>query len=213
MILGLECRISSVAFHCKPASEKAVKWLQQIEHALSSYKLCAGTASKMAGALSWTASNLHGRSGRGMLRPLYKQSRARRSSVSGDLQVCLQWWLCVLRLDHYTARHAVCIVARPCGFHAIAWQARPWAGEVLQLPVVTLITDARGHPAHLAAFCICEHGVFYTDMAVPSSMLEVLQVREDDQIMAQACLLHSLAPRGAAPWAGTACDVPRTMHV
>ena len=105
-ILGLEIQLASEAFHCKPAGAKAVQWLERIDAALAQQKMCAGEASKLSGALSWTASNLNGRTGRGMLRPLFGQSRSRSSALSSELNVCLRWWLRVLRLDLYTVCRA-----------------------------------------------------------------------------------------------------------
>ena len=48
-----------------------------------------------------------------------------------------------------------------------------------------MLSDARGNPAHLAAFCFSEHGVFYTDMGVPDAIMAALKERADEQIMAQ----------------------------
>ena len=112
VILGLEARLAATAFCCKPSGDKAIKWLARIEDAMNTRRLRAGDASKLAGALSWVASNLYERMGRGMLRPLFAQCHNRGGGVGSDLAVCLAWWRCVLRLNLYVVRRAR-IGARP----------------------------------------------------------------------------------------------------
>ena len=65
-------------------------------------------------------------------------------------------------------------------------QERPWHVSGGAQPTVTIITDACGDPARLAAFCISEHGVEFTDMGMPDSVMDALSARSDNQIMAQA---------------------------
>ena len=65
-------------------------------------------------------------------------------------------------------------------------QERPWKDAGEGMPAVTIITDACGSPARLAAYCISERGVMCCDMGIPDSMLAELAVRSDEQIMAQA---------------------------
>ena len=48
-ILGIDVRPATSGFHCRPASDKARSWRRSIELALSSSRLTAGEASKLAG--------------------------------------------------------------------------------------------------------------------------------------------------------------------
>ena len=61
-ILGLDIEVHSVGMTCFPSGDKVLKWLNVIREAVSSNKLTAGAASKLAGGLSWSAQNMFNRS-------------------------------------------------------------------------------------------------------------------------------------------------------
>ena len=50
VVLGIKIKLSKKGMKCRPAGSKTTKWLQTIDAALESGKLCAGSASKLAGA-------------------------------------------------------------------------------------------------------------------------------------------------------------------
>jgi len=50
VVLGIKIKLSKKGLKCRPAGSKTTKWLQTIDAALESGKLCAGSASKLAGA-------------------------------------------------------------------------------------------------------------------------------------------------------------------
>ena len=50
VVLGIKIKLSKKGMKCRPAGSKTTKWLQTIDTALESGKLCAGSASKLAGA-------------------------------------------------------------------------------------------------------------------------------------------------------------------
>ena len=50
VVLGIKIKLSKKGVKCRPAGSKTTKWLQAIDAALESGKLCAGSASKLAGA-------------------------------------------------------------------------------------------------------------------------------------------------------------------
>ena len=162
VVLGLEIRMDAFVFRCWPDEAKVNKWLRRIECALQTKRLQPGHASKLSGGLSWTVSNMYQRIGRGLMPPLYAQSRGRSSRVSETLAICLRWWADAL------PRRAL--------------QCRPWAGP--DGLTANLFCDARGSPAHIAAVLFIEDRVLYTDMAVQSATLANLHQRKDQQIMA-----------------------------
>ena len=166
VVLGLEVHMDALVFRCWPDKAKVDKWLRRIEGALKTNKLQPGHASKLSGGLSWTVSNMYRRVGRGLLPPLYAQSRGRSSRMSKQLAICLRWWAEVL------PRRAL--------------QSRPWAGS--DGPTINLFCDARGAPAHIAAVLFIGDRVLYTDMAVPRYALGRLYQRKDQQIMASEML-------------------------
>ena len=61
VILGVEVLITSTGIKCTPSQQHIDKWLGTIGTALAEEKMCPGTASKLAGALSWGAQNMFAR--------------------------------------------------------------------------------------------------------------------------------------------------------
>ena len=104
VILGLQVSISSEHVVFQPDEEKRVKWLRRIEIALLHCSLSAGAASKLAGALSWTAQSSFRRLGRALLTPLYQHAHARKRrgrnfKRNKALGLALRWWQEVLQLE------------------------------------------------------------------------------------------------------------------
>ena len=60
-ILGLTVIVEARGMTCFPSSDKVCKWLRVIKDALSTSRLDPGTASKLAGGLSWAAQNMFDR--------------------------------------------------------------------------------------------------------------------------------------------------------
>ena len=80
----------------QPSQQKVVAWCAQIQEALDNQHLAPGTASKLAGRLSWGAGALFRRLGRAMLRPIFDQKTRRDGQISPELEAALRWWLKVL---------------------------------------------------------------------------------------------------------------------
>ena len=104
-------------------------------------------------------------------RPLYAQAHQRSSVVGKPLELALCWWQEVLALK-------LC-------------QARPWIQATRKR--ATIMADASGWPAHIAAVVIVEDTVWYTDMRVPGSILQFFQQRNDQQILGLEMLAIALA--------------------
>ena len=58
---------------------------------------------------------------------------------------------------------------------------------------VQVFADASSKPAHLGAVIILGRLIFYTDWAVPPKLLEIFQIRRDNQIMGLELLAIALA--------------------
>ena len=100
-ILGLHVSFPLTGIHLFPAPKRVRKWVPLIKQALDAGKLCAGQASKLAGALSWAGQHCFERLGRAMLQPLFSRQHSRRGEVRGPLALALSWWADVLGLrDH-----------------------------------------------------------------------------------------------------------------
>ena len=119
-----------------------------------------GTASKLAGALSWASQAMFRRIGRAMLRPLYRH-KSRYGTISWQLRLCLRWWSEVLQMQ-------LC-------------ERRPWNHN--DLSVVQLFVDARGTPAHLGAVAVIDDRAYFADWAPTDQILSMFQTRNDSQIM------------------------------
>ena len=61
-ILGLDVEIHSQGMTCFPSKDKVLKWLSVIHKAMTTSRLTAGAASKLAGGLSWSAQSMFNRS-------------------------------------------------------------------------------------------------------------------------------------------------------
>ena len=105
-------------FRCSPSPKHTAKWLAVIADSMANDRMCPGTASKLAGALSWGAQNMFFRQalaftmfmfalvcvccvrfGRAMLRPLFTQQYGRSSTINEPLRLALAWWQEVLQLQ------------------------------------------------------------------------------------------------------------------
>ena len=159
-VLGVRVSLTSSGAQFVPDDVKVAKWLARINKALSEKKLTCGEASKLSGALQWASQYIFKRLGRAMLRPLIEHTYG-RGFWRVRLEHCLEWWKQVLELkiSQERARHGS--VQKP--FH--------------------LSADARSTPPRLAAVLICDGKFYYTEMAPPKELLEVLVKRNDNQIM------------------------------
>ena len=170
-ILGLHVSFSVSGIHLFPAPKKVRKWVFLIRQALDDGKLCAGQASKLAGALSWAGQRCFERLGRAMLQPLFSQQHSRRGEVRGPLALALSWWADVLDLRVH--------------------QAKPWTRS--ERPEAHLFADARGGSApRLAAVLFIDGLAFWTDAPPDDGLLTDLAPRSDSQIMALELLAIAL---------------------
>ena len=96
-----------------------------------------------------------------MLRPIYDQQKSRSGRLTPALRKALQWWCEILSLR----------IAEKRSWHA------PETGPV------HLFCDAAGDPAHLGAVLWLDGKVLYTHCAPPASIVELLDLRSDNQIM------------------------------
>ena len=170
-ILGLHVSFSLSGINLLPAPKKVRKWLFLIKQALDCGTLCAGQASKLAGALSWAGQHCFEKLGRAMSQPLFAQQSARRGVVRAPLNLALSWWAEVLAL----------------GIH----QSKPWAQ--LERQEVHLFADARGgSDPRLAAVLFVDGRAFWSDAPPDQELLEDLAPRRDSQIMALELLAIAL---------------------
>ena len=146
-----------------PSAKKLCHWLQCIDGALGENCLPRGEAGRLAGRLSFAASNLFMRAGRAMLRPLFEQQYAPRprAALGHLLRLALEWWRVVLsgRL-HQT----------------LPLDAR-------ESEVVHLYCDARGVPPRVAAVLDTGCSLSYTDWQPDDEAMRVFSDRRDAQIM------------------------------
>eukprot|EP00973_Karenia_brevis_P064035 8898884-Karenia_brevis.AAC.1 len=108
-----------------PGAAKIEKWVAEIESILSTKRLTAGAASKLAGRLCWGCSHMFNRIGRAALRPIFDQTTRFDARMSLELLESLRWWRAILK-------------------------SRISETKVWQLPVggvVHLFCDAQGDPA------------------------------------------------------------------
>ena len=57
-ILGLDVEVLGNGMTCFPSGDKVIKWLGDIDTAMSTGSLTAGAAGKLTGGLSWSAQNM-----------------------------------------------------------------------------------------------------------------------------------------------------------
>ena len=100
-ILGVDMVLSNDGYTCPPYKDKVEKCLGVIGEALRSGQLSSAAAQKLAGRSSWASQYLFHRSGRAMLRPIFKQkfSKSGRIDSNPGLQLALRWWRRALAQD------------------------------------------------------------------------------------------------------------------
>ena len=140
---------------------KAAKWLRQIDDAIVSLHLDAGSAQKLAGRLNFATQHLFHRLGRAMIKPVYAQKTTGTGKVGPRLLESLKWWQLVLSQN-------------------IAEQ-RPWVESVVK-NVCRLFVDAASTPPHCAAVLFIDGCTLYTDVAPSEQLLRQLAARNDKQI-------------------------------
>ena len=159
-VLGVSVSVKQEGFTFVPDEAKILKWACQIKDALRCNRLTGGEASKMSGRLSWASQQIFRRVGRAMLYPLYRQKRARHSTINEELRLALNWWLTAL-------------ACRKC-------EMRVW--RPVATPTCQLLCDARSTPPRVAAVLVIDGARFYSDDVPPSELLAFLKPRNDGQI-------------------------------
>ena len=164
VVLGVQIKLSQQGAAMMPDRAKVVKCLATIELALKTCILTAGCAQKLAGRLSWATQFMFFKLGRAMIRPIFDQKRSRDGSMTRDspLYVALKWWRRVLAMDL-------------CEVHE-------WAAD--KKPVAHLFVDAAGSPARCAAVLFLDGKWSYTDGKPSAALMNRLNDRCDNQIMA-----------------------------
>ena len=170
VVLGVEIAASFEGISCRPAPEKAVKWVQLIDEALETKRLAPGAASKMAGRLMWACGNMFHRIGRATLRPIFDQCTRRDGQLSMELQHSLQWWRHVLKSK--------------------ITETTAWTG--VAGPVVHIFCDAAGSGG-MGAVLFTDKGTYFVHMQAPAAVTKNFVVRADNQIMGLELLAISLA--------------------
>ena len=170
-MLGLSFNATTEGVSVTLTKAKAEKWKADLQKALKENKLHAAGAARMAGRLSFTAQHTFNRLGRAMLRPLLKQEHSPlpHGRLSNDLNQVMKWWVQVLELDLKQ-----CVPVRE------------------KAEVVDLFCDARGTPPRVAAILFADGEVKYTDCKTQKAMMDMLEHRNDEQIMAQELLAIAL---------------------
>jgi len=161
VILGISVRLQDLGITFVPDKEKVAKWCACIRDMLWRRRCCAGEASKLSGRLMWASSFVFKKVGRALLYVIYRQVRARSSKISEELELALRWWLHALEL----------------GISEI----RSWTQ--IQPKMAHLFVDARSTPPRVAAVLLKDRRVWYSDVAPPRRILQVLRNRNDGQIM------------------------------
>ena len=144
-----------------PSPDKVRKWSAKLNSAVDSGSLCPGEASKLAGALNWSARHMFRRLGRALSRPLYAQARAFHSRVGKPLELSLRWWREVLQLG--------------------VTESRSWCMQ--NRSVVHPFADARSEPPRVAAALLLDFAPKYSDWQPTGDVLRFLQPRGDEQIL------------------------------
>lgn len=109
----------------------------------------------------WASQYAFKRVGRAMLYPLFRQQRARKSSIGTELDLALRWWLEALSLQMSASR--------------------PWEPN-LSRPA-HLLCDARAYPPRIAAVLLIDQRIYFSDMEPPIEVMESFSIRRDGQIM------------------------------
>jgi len=170
-ILGVDICMSDRGFQCRPAAQKIPGWLTTIDEATASGgRLMPGTASKLAGKLSWGCSVLFRRVGRAMLRPIFDQQSLRNGLIAPELRRALLWWRRILSSN-------------------IA-ELIPWKRSADKH--VHMFCDASGKFPHLGVVIFIDDEVFWTHASPPPQVLAQFRSRADNQIMGLELLAISL---------------------
>ena len=169
-ILGVDLQLSSRGFTFTPAEDKCKRWIADIDAALADCRLLPGSASKLAGRLSWGCSQLFHRLGRAMLRPVFDQKSRRDGDVSPELRRSLHWWRSILEMR--------------------ISELRSWQQNVDQ--PAHLFCDAAGSPPHLGAVLCVDSCWYWTHSDAPKNVLAKFTHRKDNQIMGLELLSISL---------------------
>ena len=141
--------------------EKAESWLACISEAIRTGHLDAGSASKLAGRLSFATLHLFRRLGRAMIKPVFAQCSTGTGLVGEQLLEALHWWRRVLAFE----------IAELC----------PW--EPPTTKVCRVFVDAASTPACCAVVAFIDGQVFYTCASPDAGLLCRLVNRRDNQIM------------------------------
>ena len=124
----------------------------------------------------WTSQFAFKRLGRAFLYPLFKQQRGRRSSISKELRLALEWWLEALDGNYCEAR----LWQQPC------------------TPTVHMMCDARSTPPRVAAVLIAGRDIFYSDMQPSTAVMSNFHARDDNQIMSLELLSIAFGRRASS---------------
>lgn len=161
VILGVELRLHTWGFSCRPAAKKILAMLKVIKEAVATWQLASGCASKLAGRLQWSCQHLFHRVGRAMLRPLYDHIASGSAELAEYVRDALKWWLRVFELE----------------------LAEEHTWEKSKEQPIHLFCDAASTPARLAAVAWIDGAVEFADCAPPAELVGLLETRFDNQIM------------------------------
>ena len=177
-VLGLSVEVKDRTVSMHVMAEIPEHWACVLEEALANGRHPAGDAAKMAGRLNFATQQTFRRLGRAMVRPFYCQqySPLAGGRIGPMLRLSMRWWSHVLRL---------CICERV----RLDSKEEP----------LKIFCDARGYPPRIAAVFVHGNDVWYTDWVPPSSLIDPLMPRKDNQIMTQEILaiviaLHTFLP-------------------
>ena len=109
----------------------------------------------------WASQYAFKRVGRAMLYPLFRQQKAKQSTIDSELRLALNWWLEALSLQLSASR--------------------PWEPN-LSRPV-HLLCDARAYPPRIAAVLMVDRRTCFSDMEPPTEIMNLFRMRRDGQIM------------------------------
>ena len=169
-VLGVECVIlpdvAAVTVQVDP--EKAVRWTEQLESILATGVLEQGSASKMAGRLSFAVSASAGRVGRAFLKPFFAQSNdpLPGGRASPWLLRAAEWFIHYLRVQPPLRQEADLSARR----HVRTW------------------SDAAGVSRWVAAVVEVGGAFFWTRVKTPDCIWDQLLERGDHQIGVQEML-------------------------
>jgi len=140
---------------------KAIAWVRLIDEAIHENRLDGGSASKMAGRLSFAVTAAANRCGRAFVKPIYAQAVCPfgLGGMSPWLRAAMRWWRAYL-------------VERPTTVRRIDQKRKQYR----------LFTDAAGECPHVAAVLDGEGMRKYTHSVPPQWFMDQLLVRGDHNI-------------------------------